>query len=519
MDAAIRAHALLLAGVELRGDVTHEPRNPFTGEWIHAAGAADIKHIAKDLEKAAVDRQAEIDGKRQVAELVADVHELIGNEADPAVIRRTLAALSRRTGVDSGPLQDLADTPDALAAAANALAGAAGLTRIGDVYPAGAVPYDRKIHKAIGKQPPDGRPVEVIRPGYSATLNSGEVVQLDKATVEDPDPQAARSTHSRTLALLGVVRAAGHDVTPGDDQLHHYWTRDPEGLAQWADSPHPWTTLYGLLLPHLDGDTEKAKRITSAWYIDVFHHTPNQVGRRYLEKQHPRDPHNGEWIDTTPGGAFHDMPLESLHLDTLLDTFARLSAAPTLSPTDEAKLRALDAELARREAGDKAPEHVDVSSVTHDAPANRKIDELLMKGLDYRAAYAEAYDVSPEEMDRKDLASMLDAQRWPGETRDKTVKRLYAEVTALSYLRAEAHTRGNVLSAAGIAAGIDPISLFSGPRARARKYASEELKRYWQDVEPRQTYTEFRAMMLGRPSDIAAANKIKSGGHEKDFGL
>lgn len=29
-----------------------------------------------------------------------------------------------------------------------------------------------------------------------------------------------------------VAAAAGRDVTPGHDELHHFWTRDPEGLAQ-----------------------------------------------------------------------------------------------------------------------------------------------------------------------------------------------------------------------------------------------------------------------------------------------
>jgi hypothetical protein len=65
----------------------------------------------------------------------------------------------------------------------------------------------------------------------------------------------------------GVSAAAGHDTTPGHDQLHHYWTRG-EGLAKWSASPTPWTTLYHHLLKYLpEGE---AKRAASAWFQEVF---------------------------------------------------------------------------------------------------------------------------------------------------------------------------------------------------------------------------------------------------------
>lgn len=63
-----------------------------------------------------------------------------------------------------------------------------------------------------------------------------------------------------------VAAAAGADVTPGHDELHHYWTRG-EGLAKWADSPTPWTTLVALLTPHVG--PEKAKTYASRWFIEV----------------------------------------------------------------------------------------------------------------------------------------------------------------------------------------------------------------------------------------------------------
>jgi hypothetical protein len=64
-----------------------------------------------------------------------------------------------------------------------------------------------------------------------------------------------------------VQAAAGHDVTPGHDELHHYWTRG-EGLAKWAESPTPWTTLVAHLTKYVG--PEKAKVFASRWFKEVF---------------------------------------------------------------------------------------------------------------------------------------------------------------------------------------------------------------------------------------------------------
>jgi hypothetical protein len=47
------------------------------------------------------------------------------------------------------------------------------------------------------------------------------------------------------------------------------------------------------------------------------------------------------------------------------------------------------------------------------------------------------------------------------------------------YLAADAECRGNLLSRAGIAAGVDAWSLWSGPAVRVELYASEELREFW----------------------------------------
>ncbi|GIJ50023.1 hypothetical protein Val02_69090 [Virgisporangium aliadipatigenens] len=148
----------------------------------------------------------------------------------------------------------------------------------------------------------------------------------------------------------------------------------------------------------------------------------------------------------------------------------------------------------------------------------RRIDELVAAGWDYRDAYAEVHQQDAAELERQERAAAVDVERRAGETRDQAVRRMYDEWLHLQLVAAEEATNGYLLTRAGEAAGIDPISVFSGPAARARKWASEELKRWWTD-NPRLTFTEFRAQILGRDTDRQAAERIRSQGNDRDFGL
>lgn len=51
------------------------------------------------------------------------------------------------------------------------------------------------------------------------------------------------------------------------NQLREYWTRG-EGLAKWADSPHPWTALYHHLIKFMPAG--EAKRTAAQWFHAVF---------------------------------------------------------------------------------------------------------------------------------------------------------------------------------------------------------------------------------------------------------
>jgi hypothetical protein len=66
--------------------------------------------------------------------------------------------------------------------------------------------------------------------------------------------------------------------SPGrDDQLKTYWTRG-EGLAKWADDPHPWTALYHHLVKYME--PERAKRTAAQWFHTVKGYWPgDQKGK------------------------------------------------------------------------------------------------------------------------------------------------------------------------------------------------------------------------------------------------
>lgn len=72
---------------------------------------------------------------------------------------------------------------------------------------------------------------------------------------------------ARRARVALILRAVGHDVTAGNDELHHWWTKGP-GLKRWAESPTPWRTLVAQLARHVG--MRKAKIYASRWVIEVF---------------------------------------------------------------------------------------------------------------------------------------------------------------------------------------------------------------------------------------------------------
>lgn len=200
-----------------------------------------------------------------------------------------------------------------------------------------------------------------------------------------------------------------------------------------------------------------------------------------------------------------DKDLQTMPDDELFELFAELSKQDTI---DEPLMRRLIDDMDRRERQEDTPAPPELT------PQQRRVDELVAGGRDFLSAYAEVHGQDEDELARQEGRTAVD--RRPGETTAKAVRRSYDEFTHMRYLQAEKATRGHMLNKAGQAAGVDPLSLFTGPVARARRYASEELMRWWQRNE-RMNLTQFRAQVIGSGKDKAAAAKTRQLSNAKDF--
>lgn len=209
--------------------------------------------------------------------------------------------------------------------------------------------------------------------------------------------------------------------------------------------------------------------------------------------------------------------------DEVMDTFRRLGKVKRLSRDRLALLDQLGAELdARDERARK--ERQEAEDPPELRAARLRADELIAAGRPIGEAFMEAFGAIAG-----DEAASTDVDRRKGETREQTRRRLYKEQTYLVMLHAEAYTNGHMLSDEGkryarriggstgaTDAGVGAVlaSLFSGPEKRARKYASEDLLRFWAEVEPRRTYAEWRAERL---QGAAGARKRVAKQSGKDF--
>jgi phage portal protein BeeE len=121
--------------------------------------------------------------------------------------------------------------------------------------------------------------IATIAPEWAGKLKHTGVfsVQLQRpGEHEPPSPPAVRSLDDEDGEDL--MRAAGNE-------LKQYWTKG-EGLAKWAESPQPWTSLYHHLLKFLGPG--RAKRTATEWFHDVFGFYPGSDLNRVTHGKPPR---------------------------------------------------------------------------------------------------------------------------------------------------------------------------------------------------------------------------------------
>jgi hypothetical protein len=132
-----------------------------------------------------------------------------------------------------------------------------------------------------------------------------------------------------------------------------------------------------------------------------------------------------------------------------------------------------------------------------EADQNRVYQGLVNEGESAEDAWAHTHGTNAGAMARQSAIQQLRTQGYTGSGFDALTRAAYKDDIRRRTVMAENATNGYMLSPAGKKAGIEPYSLFTGPESRARKYASPELKE-WFDQNGRPTAADFQAQMTGQ---------------------
>ncbi|MEU7911324.1 phage minor capsid protein [Microbispora bryophytorum] len=266
-------------------------------------------------------------------------------------------------------------------------------------------------------------------------------------------------------------------------------------------------------------DLEKLTDKEIAQQAQRFAHDEQAMAR--LEQEMNRRDEADKAARKAAGPAAQDDPIAALaEYDDMGDlTDDHLSALMERYRDDPDGLARVLDELDRIEQQTRQREQWSWNWREEETDADRAISDLIASGrYSYMEAYAQVHGLDSAELDRAERRALLESERRPGEDIDQTVRRVYAQWLDQTYERAESATNGFMLNDEGRKAGVNERSLLAGLASRARKYASEELLRWWAD-NPRLTLTEFRAQWLGRDSDKKAAAQIRAGGAGREFGV
>lgn len=237
---------------------------------------------------------------------------------------------------------------------------------------------------------------------------------------------------------------------------------------------------------------------------------PSRTGRVDQRDQPPaldrRPAPNQPELEPTPRDPRHlaDDELERQMMDAVqdpsrLDEFERLAAEVDRR---DAERRAAEARrAANRAKAERARQK------KRDEQADR-MAELIDAGVPEDEAIEEVYGVSIAQQRRSRATADLRDQGYAGRSFDELARASYRDLVYRQWLKAENDNRGELVNREGQARGIDPVKLFSGPEAYARRWASDELKGWW-DRHGRTTFAEWKEQLLG---DSGALRRLRESG-------
>lgn len=198
-------------------------------------------------------------------------------------------------------------------------------------------------------------------------------------------------------------------------------------------------------------------------------------------------------LEAALGRAFED---DHPGADRLAAEMDRRDAAPMLeAQRKERRALAVAAQRAKR-------------ADTREAAMQAKADEVSRRidaGDDPREAYADVMGVSVEKQLKAEAFQRLKAGGSRGDNLEQMIRNDYKDEVYRNWNAAEDECRGELLNREGKALNdkyadrpdrqIDPLALFTGPEARARRWASDELKAWW-DVNGRMTLDQYRQQVI-----------------------
>jgi hypothetical protein len=131
----------------------------------------------------------------------------------------------------------------------------------------------------------------------------------------------------------------------------------------------------------------------------------------------------------------------------------------------------------------------------------------IERELDQYANYADTHEAGflqvIAEMTRREESEKRGAARKErARDRRQRAESEYKDEVYRRWLQAEAETKGVMLNKAGLAAGINERSLFTGPESRVSKYASPELIEYFES-HPRPTRASWFGSAKSRRAHLA----------------
>jgi len=311
-----------------------------------------------------------------------------------------------------------------------------------------------------------------------ATLTDDDLQQALQHEFSRPDPDEAAiarlsaEVDRREAAARQATRAPGQ--VPPADELRRMSDADLERLAQKLTREQDIDDLLDDLLD-LEGTGREG---------------PDAPIRRELERREKvrqKAPNPADLSDDDLDAALR-AALDGPDSDPL--TAERLAAeVERRRPAREAR------EARERERRERREQRAQERREREAEAKADRMAELLDAGVPEEEAVEEVYGISIATQRRRRAIDALRGQGYSGKGFEELARKSYQDYVHRQYLAASEATRGVLTTAQGQARGIDHLRLFTSNEAFARKWASDELKAWW-DTHGRMTFAEWKAQLL-----------------------